>query len=288
MLNSDCGVWKLMPYRKKKVWAGNRLCLRYGGERIGEAYLLSAVKTASSKLVDGGNFCDLWHSLGYGEKPFPLLLKAIDAADALSIQVHPGSRGDEAICGKDELWLIDHVYDNAVVYIGFSRDVTEAMCRDCCERGTLSSLLRPVSVAPGDVLWIPGGTVHGAKGISFYEVQTNYDVTYRLDDYGRGRELHWDEAFAALNFSAGTLLRGSFGKEGLFLHGGSVPFDLEPIVFCGDFCRREETPWAFFVLDGYGFCGGTFFAPGDCFFVNRHVNATFAGSGRILRLGSLC
>ncbi len=281
------GVWKLMPYRKEKIWAGQRLDHRYGGRRTGEAYLFSDQSSAPCYLGDGTEFSSLWRRLGYGDRSLSLLVKAIDAVESLSVQVHPGEDPVKARKGKDELWLIDYVYPDAEVYIGFRCDVSEDLCRRRCEDGSLLSLLKPVTVSPGDVLWIPGGTIHGAKGISFYEIQSNCDVTYRLEDYGRGRELHPAEAFSVLDFSEKELFRGRIDKMSLFPRNWAAPFDLAFLPFRGGLRRKEAEPCVFLVLAGSGFCNGESFAAGDCFFMKDGAKVLWEGSGRLLRLGKL-
>lgn len=278
------GLWKLIPYRKEKIWAGRRLERRYGGEHIGEAYLLSDQPEAFCSLRDGTSFPSLWQQMRTGKDSPALLVKAIDAAGALSVQVHPLPEQGR---GKDELWLIDHVYSDAEVYIGFRQDVTESLCRRRCAEGKLLSLLRPVAVSPGDMLFIPGGTVHAAKGISFYEIQHNFDVTYRLEDYGRGRELQREAAFSVLDFSKSGGFRCRLEDTPAFSFGTDLPFDLERITFRGAFCRQETEPCCFLVVEGSGFCNGERFESGDCFFGCDVAQSLWEGRGTLLRLGSL-
>lgn len=284
-MNEYGGVWKLTPYLKEKIWAGMRLDRRYGGFRTGEAYLLSDREESPCTLEDGTLFPSLLERLGYGNRRLSLLVKAIDAAEPLSLQVHPPGKGRGE--GKDELWLMDHVSADAEVYIGFRSGVTENLCRRCCEEGRLFSLMRPVSVSKGDVLFIPGGTVHCAKGVAFYEIQHNCDETFRLEDYGRGRELRREEAFSVINFSEKELVRGVFGERLLFPPGNGIPFEPEPITFRGGFCRKEREPRAFLVLEGSGFCNGTPFAAGDCFFAGDGARSLWEGHGRLLCLKNL-
>ncbi|MGM9567167.1 MAG: class I mannose-6-phosphate isomerase [Clostridia bacterium] len=284
-MNEYGGVWKLTPYLKEKIWAGKRLDRRYGGFQTGEAYLLSDREEAPCTLEDGTLFSAFLSRLGYGNRRLSLLVKAIDAAEPLSLQVHPAKDGKEK--GKDELWLIDHVYADAEVYIGFRPGVSEKLCRRRCEEGNLLSLMNPVPVSEGDVLFIPGGTVHGAGGVAFYEIQHNCDVTFRLEDYGRGRELRREEAFSVMNFSEKELVRGVLGPCPLFPAGSGVSFDPEPIAFRGGFCRKEREPGAYLILDGSGFCNGEPFSAGDCFFAGEGARSLWEGHGYILCLKEL-
>ncbi|MBQ1251379.1 MAG: class I mannose-6-phosphate isomerase [Firmicutes bacterium] len=208
---------------KETVWAGERMFDLFGREHIGEAYLFSG---SVDFLRERG--------ISVAEGALPLI-KYIDVGAPLSVQVHPcGARG------KDELWIVDEVTDRAAVYIGFSRDTSKEEILDGCENGTILSLMRRFPVAKGDIFWIPGGTVHCAEGISFFEVQNERDVTYRLYDHGRKRELQREDALCSADTS--SLLSVSVRKtakeiEGLFpfrcvLCEESAPFGDETTAPC--------------------------------------------------------
>ena len=278
------GIWKLRPYLKETIWAGTGLDRRYGGKRTGEAYLLSDRPESPCRLWDGTPLYELRRWLGCGDRPLSLLVKAIDAAEPLSIQVHPPRDGEGR--GKDELWLMERVAADGAAFIGFRPGVSKEQCRRGGETGTLCSLLRSVKVSPGDALLIPGGAVHWGKGLAFYEIQHNCDVTYRLDDHGRGRGLRREEALAALDPLA-ELRRGRADTLPLLSDGKETPFDLGIIDFRGGFCRAETEPCAFLALSGYGTCCGETFAAGDCFFAAAGARSLWEGRGRLLRLGSL-
>jgi mannose-6-phosphate isomerase len=131
---------------------------------------------------------------------FPLLVKLIDAAENLSIQVHPDDIAASTVgkLGKTEAWHILAAAPNAVLYLGLRTDVSIADFAACCNRGgETAGLLRQIPAIPGTTLLIPAGTVHAlGAGVLVYEVQQPSDLTYRLDDWGRvdaagrPRELH--------------------------------------------------------------------------------------------------
>jgi mannose-6-phosphate isomerase len=131
---------------------------------------------------------------------FPLLVKLIDAAENLSIQVHPDDTAASTVgkLGKTEAWHILAAAPNAVLYLGLRTDVSIADFAACCNRGgETAGLLRQIPAIPGTTLLIPAGTVHAlGAGVLVYEVQQPSDLTYRLDDWGRvdaagrPRELH--------------------------------------------------------------------------------------------------
>jgi mannose-6-phosphate isomerase len=131
---------------------------------------------------------------------FPLLVKLIDAAENLSIQVHPDDIAASTVgkLGKTEAWHILAAAPDAVLYLGLRTDVSIADFAACCNRGgETAGLLRQIPAIPGTTLLIPAGTVHAlGAGVLVYEVQQPSDLTYRLDDWGRvdaagrPRELH--------------------------------------------------------------------------------------------------
>ncbi|MDG2002328.1 MAG: class I mannose-6-phosphate isomerase [Novosphingobium sp.] len=123
-----------------------------------------------------------------------LLVKYIFTSEKLSVQVHPS---DEQLPGhgKEECWLVVDAEPNASLGIGFHEPLGRDALREAAIHGQIEQLLEWHSVRPGDFFFIPAGTVHAiGAGVSLIEVQQNSDITYRLYDYGRPRELHLDEA----------------------------------------------------------------------------------------------
>jgi mannose-6-phosphate isomerase len=122
----------------------------------------------------------------------PLLVKFIFTTENLSVQVHPGGP-----LGKTEMWHILKAEPGAAVAVGLKEPVDEATFRAACLSGEVEHLLSWVPVVPGDGVFVPAGTVHAiGAGITLCEVQQNNDVTYRLYDYGRPRELHLEAGLA--------------------------------------------------------------------------------------------
>ena len=134
---------------------------------------------------------------------FPLLIKVLDAAQTLSVQVHPNDRtalefGGEA---KTEMWYVLEAEPDAVVYCGLKEGVTPEAFRAAIEANTLDQWMKTIPVKAGDALFVPGGRVHAiGAGCLLLEVQQNSNTTYRIYDWGRvgadgkGRELHIDKA----------------------------------------------------------------------------------------------
>jgi mannose-6-phosphate isomerase len=140
---------------------------------------------------------------------FPLLVKLIDAAENLSIQVHPDDNAASTVgkLGKTEAWHILAAAPDAVLYLGLRTDVSIAEFAACCDRGgETAGLLRQIPAVPGTTVLIPAGTVHAlGAGVLVYEVQQPSDLTYRLDDWGRvdaigrPRELHIDLGLSVID-----------------------------------------------------------------------------------------
>ncbi len=146
---------------------------------------------------------------------FPLLAKFIDAADDLSVQVHPDdayAHNVEAATGfhgKTEAWQILRAAAGAEVIYGFKEGCTRDECTAAIANGTLDQLLRRIPVAAGDIVFVPAGTVHAINaGILLFEIQQKSDLTYRVYDYNRRdnqgnlRELHIDRALDVMNYQA--------------------------------------------------------------------------------------
>jgi len=140
---------------------------------------------------------------------FPLLVKLIDAAENLSIQVHPNDAAAKTMdrLGKTEAWHVLSADRGAVLYVGLRVGVSVSEFIACCRHGgATSDYLRQVPAVPGTTMLIPAGTVHAiGAGVLVYEVQQPSDITYRLDDWGRvdaagrPRELHVDLGLSVIN-----------------------------------------------------------------------------------------
>jgi mannose-6-phosphate isomerase len=152
---------------------------------------------AMFEAPEGARIGEVWFTNGAG---LPLLVKYIFTSERLSIQVHPNdeqarARGLEQ--GKTECWYILEAEPGATLGLGLKRAVSADELRRSALDGSIEELMdwRPVSA--GDFFFVPAGTVHAiGAGISLLEFQQNADVTYRLYDYGRPRELHLDEGMA--------------------------------------------------------------------------------------------
>lgn len=130
-----------------------------------------------------------------------LLVKYLFTSEKLSVQCHPSDVQTETMGlgrqGKEECWLVIDAEPGAVLGIGFERELGPGEMRAASLDGSIEGLLTWHAVRAGDFFYIPANTVHAiGAGCSIIEVQQNSDITYRLYDYGRPRELHLDEAVA--------------------------------------------------------------------------------------------
>ena len=147
---------------------------------------------------------------------FPLLVKFLDAADTLSVQVHPDdarARGyDPTENGKTEAWVIVDAEPGAILYAGLKPGTDADALRTASEAGTVADLLHRFEVTAGDCVFIPAGTVHAiGAGVVLAEIQQSSDLTFRLYDWGyrdpRGnpRQIHLDESIACTDFARGPV-----------------------------------------------------------------------------------
>lgn len=130
-----------------------------------------------------------------------LLVKYIFAGEKLSVQTHPSDAQTQAAGlgrqGKEECWLVIDAQPGATLGIGFAGPLDSEAMRAAALDGSIEDLLVWHPVTAGDFFYIPANTVHAiGGGVSLIEVQQNSDITYRLFDYGRPRELHLDEGLA--------------------------------------------------------------------------------------------
>lgn len=130
----------------------------------------------------------------------PLLAKYIFTSERLSIQVHPNdeqARARGLPHGKNECWYILDADADARLGLGLKKEVGETDLRNAALDGSIVDLVKWRSVRAGDFIFVPAGTIHAiGSGVSLLEFQQNSDVTYRLYDYGRPRELHLDDGVA--------------------------------------------------------------------------------------------
>ncbi len=220
---------KFKPIFKEKPWGGHKLKSILNkdipSDKTGESWEISTVSGNYSIInqgyFKGGNLQELIQKfpqeiLGkkvyqkYGNN-FPLLIKYIDAADDLSIQVHPDdamAQKEHQSFGKNELWHIIQADHGSVIYVGFKKGIDKKSYLAALEEGRLNELMQQIEVKAGDTIYIPAGTVHAiGKGVLLAEVQQTSDITYRIFDWnrkgldGKPRQLHTELALKAIDFN---------------------------------------------------------------------------------------
>lgn len=233
------------PVYHKLVWGGRRMA-RWRKDLpegpIGESWDLADADRGMSVVDAGPHAGKTLRELTRGNGKavvgaswdggdFPLLVKLIDAADRLSIQVHP----DDALAkslrvgprGKTECWLV--VADGGELFVGLKPGVTRESFEAARTGGTLADCLQRHEVKDGDFAFLPARTVHAlGRNCLIYEVQQTCDVTFRVDDWGRvgfdgkPRQLHVAESMATIDF-AGEV-GGGLSHPGFRPHqaGGTV------------------------------------------------------------------
>lgn len=175
-------LFLLKPAVFKKIW---------GSER----WLLSTMQGASSFYYDKNEISSV-NSIFC--KPFPILIKIIEANETLSVQVHPGDEyalENENSVGKTECWYVLYAKPNSVIVTGFKNNLSKEEIYLSIKENRIESYLAEFPVEKGDLIFIPAGTVHAIKGgLKLLEIQQASDITYRLYDWGRNRELHIEKA----------------------------------------------------------------------------------------------
>ncbi|MFW5748020.1 MAG: type I phosphomannose isomerase catalytic subunit [Chloroflexota bacterium] len=209
-----------------KVWGGHKLAQVLGKTLPGDAPYGEAWEVHDTSLIANGplagqTIADILPDygadlLGEGVDPangLPLLVKLLDAEQWLSVQVHPDDAQAAELegqpRGKTEAWIILAADPGAELVIGVQPGTTREQMAQAIRDDALEPLLVRRTVEPGDVLYIPAGTVHAiGPGVLLYEIQQSSDTTYRLYDWGRvgldgqPRELHIEKGVQVSNLHA--------------------------------------------------------------------------------------
>jgi mannose-6-phosphate isomerase len=255
---AEMSVIKLSTIRVEKPW-GRRI--------LGAGF--------ADVAAEGDPVGEIWFATPPGVEA-PLLVKYLFTSERLSIQVHPNdaqalARGHK--CGKEEAWIILSAEPDSVLGLGTKQRLSPDQLRAAALDGSLEGLMDWKPVKEGDVIYLPAGTVHAiGPGITLIEVQQNVDLTYRLFDYGRPRELHLDESVAVAkaepfeNPATPQILdplvtriveSKQFTIDRIFVTHG-MHFDIAP----------EAQSW-FIPVSGHGQINGQDFAGGECWLVDE-------------------
>ena len=202
---------------EKRVWGGSHISDRLGlhsDQPIGELWLAYDENPVKTGPFAGCKLSEVLRELGpsfLGEVPYarygselPLLVKFLDTAEWLSVQVHPDDEYAHRVeaatgfHGKTEAWYI--LEGEGELMYGLERVLDKENLRSALQTGQVDGLLHRERVRPGQVIYVPAGTIHAlGPGLLLYEVQQRSDLTYRLYDYGRPRELHLEKGLEVSN-----------------------------------------------------------------------------------------
>jgi len=221
---------KFKPVFDDRIWGGTKIKTRLGLDfspltRCAEAWVLSGYEGKQTVVSDGflaeneiNELIEVYMDDLIGGKvfdttgeTFPLLIKFIDSHDWLSIQVHP----DDELAqkrgmpnGKTEMWYVLDADEQAQLIAGFNRKVSQKQFLDHLQKKTLPEILNYEKVHAGDVFFMPAGRIHSlGPGVLLAEIQQTSDATYRIYDWdrkdasGKERELHTEQALAAIDFN---------------------------------------------------------------------------------------
>lgn len=150
---------------------------------------------------------------------FPLLVKLLDTRELLSVQVHPDAEAAKARVGapmgKAEAWVVLQADSGARIALGLAQEMSAIELHDRAASGAIEADLNWIYPHAGDVIDVPPGTIHAiGPGLLLYEIQEPIDLTWRLYDWGRGRELHLDHACAVADLRPcppAFVIRGALG-----------------------------------------------------------------------------
>lgn len=192
----------------------------------------------------------------------PLLVKLLFTSDYLSVQVHPGdahARVHHDSPGKTEMWHILRAEPGAKVALGLRERITPERLRETALSGEIMDLLNWIPARAGDTFFVPAGTIHAiGGGLVLCEVQQHSDVTYRLYDYGRPRELHLEHSMAVACLEP--------GPAAVELPVECAYFRTERLDVKGSWLSASPSRNAIYIaLEGSGFIGEQAFRAGEAF-----------------------
>ena len=219
------------PILKQTIWGGRRL-----GKQLGKPIGEDSDYAESWELVDHGEDQSVvtdgqlagqtlaavksehreWLVGDCDSARFPLLLKYLDCNRVLSVQVHPDDRYGLGMpvpdLGKTEAWYIVATEPGSRLYAGLKEGVDRGALEAAARSGNTESVLHSFEPVPGDVVFIPAGTVHAlGAGLLVAEIQQSSDTTFRLHDWnrvgadGKPRELHLDQALDVTDYASGPV-----------------------------------------------------------------------------------
>jgi len=251
------------------VWTGSRHLWRSLVSPVSRLSSTAYEKVWGSPLTEPWyrnperrNIGEVWFA---ASPAVPLLVKILFTSERLSVQVHPDDEygwKHENSRGKTEMWHILRAEPGARIATGLLKPVTRDELEAACLCGDVVGMLDWVPVQKGDTFFIPAGTIHAiGGGVTLCEVQELSDVTYRLYDYGRPRELHLERGLEVSLLSPRDARAGGDGVLVECEHFLTTRLDVRGVVGCT--ARAKNS--LYIALEGEGTIGGLEFGPGDGF-----------------------
>lgn len=246
--------FKFVPQLKSVLWGGEKIIPLKGlvsdQKSVGESWEISGVPGHESVVADGSDAGKTLPELirkykgalvgnavydKFGDM-FPLLIKIIDAAKDLSVQVHPDDNLAErrhGSLGKTEMWYIVDTAPGAKIYAGLSKPITPFDYEELVKDKEIMDVVACHESHPGDVFFLPAGRIHAiGAGNLLAEIQETSDITYRVYDFDRRdaqgnlRQLHTEEAKDAIDYKVYADYKTHYDSE--------AKGDVE-LVKCGHF-----------------------------------------------------
>jgi mannose-6-phosphate isomerase len=246
---------RLKPDLRERVWGRTRLSPWFpdSDRPIGEAWYLA-------------------------DRELPLLVKLLFTSEKLSLQVHPDD-GENCTRGKTEMWHILDAEPGATIALGFREPITRERLVESARSGEIEQLVDWKPVRAGETYFTPAHTVHAiGAGVVLFEIQQNCDITYRLYDYGRPRELHLEKGapISDLGSHSGSVSDGVVRSK----YFVTEPFELP----AGEEHRPEPRECHLWIcVEGHGTIDGQTFGRGEVWLVEDACLIRAEGRTRFLR-----
>ena len=212
------------------------------------------------------------------DRDLPLLVKLIFTSERLSIQAHPDD-GEDGPRGKTEMWHILEAEPGATIAMGFREPITRERLWDAVRTGEIENLVNWIPVHPGETYFMPAHTVHAiGGGIVLCEIQQNSDVTYRLWDYGRPREIHVNQAvpIADLTVHPGAVQDGRVECKHFITETGRLDAGASAVL-------PRQSSHLFICVEGRGTIGDEPYRLGEVWLLPEKITITADANTRFLR-----
>lgn len=264
-------IFKLKPFYCKKVWGYENWNL--STHKNGYC----TIENTDSTLLD------------VLQKELPILIKIIKADETLSVQVHPNSeyaRKNEDDNGKVECWYILEANENSELICGIKKGYDRESFKNLIENGNVEESLNKIPVKPGDMVYIPSGTVHAIQGgIKLIEVQQSSDITYRIYDWNRKRELHINKSLDVINYKCDN----KCGKVDGFSKLETPYFTIEKLKISETYSDNVSSEFhTYTVIDGNGIikCNKKIItlSKEETIYIEKGLNYTIEGNLELLKV----